>query len=177
MKSAAGENVLTAGKTATTNVESVMTDKKTVIFGGIECDATKADSLLLEEIIPMAIRVAESLAKDGCTKEKIAEGTAAAVEAVIKSLEGVTLKAEPKTANQEGRPGATDTIRIENHLGVMQFPASAITMLCSTVTGYLKTQTSIFVGGKEFVIDMTMEEVREKYLPHWNAPVVIDAAG
>ena len=90
-----------------------MTDTKKVIFGGIECDAAKASALLLE-ITPMAIRVAESLAKDGCTKEKIAEGTAAAVDAVVRALVEVTVEKdeeiEPKSgsANQGSQPGASE---------------------------------------------------------------------
>ncbi|MBC3230719.1 hypothetical protein [Serratia fonticola] len=86
-----------------------MTDTKKVIFGGIECDAAKASVLLLE-ITPMAIRVAESLAKDGCTKEKIAEGTAAAVDAVVRALVEVTVEKDERSeaTNQEGRSGLLD---------------------------------------------------------------------
>ncbi|WP_447874683.1 hypothetical protein [Serratia fonticola] len=90
-----------------------MTDTKKVIFGGIECDAAKASALLLE-ITPMAIRVAESLAKDGCTKEKIAEGTAAAVDAVVRALVEIVVEnggeaaSKSESANHEGQPGVSE---------------------------------------------------------------------
>lgn len=77
----------------------------------------------------------------------------------------------------QDRDSAIQTLTIKTALGVTQFPASAVTMLTSRVTGYLKVQTSIFVGEKEFALNMSMQEVRKRYLPHWREPVVISVDG